>query len=360
MAGKTNLSIAQRLALELNRQLMKDTRQKHPLTQLFWESTLRCNMKCRHCGSDCKVSALHPDMPFEDFRKVLERIRSVYDSHRIMVIISGGEPLMRKDIVRCGREIYGMEFPWGMVSNGRLMTPAMIDSLLGAGLHSATISLDGFEADHNWMRGVPDAFSNASRAIGILAKEPSIKFDVVTCVNNRNYDSLGQFKEYLVSLGLKNWRLFTVFPVGRAAQDPELQLSPERFRGLMEFIRETRKEGRISASYGCEGFLGGYEGKVRDHLYTCQAGLTIGSVLIDGSISACSSIRSDYHQGNIYKDDFIDVWENRFGPYRDRSWMKSGECSSCKWFRYCEGNGMHLRDDDGKLILCHMERLGQR
>lgn len=360
MAGKTNLSIAQRLALELNRQLMKDTGQKHPLTQLFWESTLRCNMKCRHCGSDCKVSALHPDMPFEDFRKVLERIRSVYDSHRIMVIISGGEPLMRKDIVRCGREIYDMEFPWGMVSNGRLMTPAMIDSLLGAGLHSATISLDGFEADHNWMRGVPDAFSNASRAIGILAKEPSIKFDVVTCVNNRNYDSLRQFKEYLISLGLKSWRLFTVFPVGRAAQDPELQLSPERFRGLMEFIRETRKEGRISASYGCEGFLGGYEGKVRDHLYTCQAGLTIGSVLIDGSISACSSIRSDYHQGNIYKDDFIDVWENRFGPYRDRSWMKSGECSSCKWFRYCEGNGMHLRDDDGKLILCHMERLGQR
>ena len=179
----------------------------------------------------------------------------------------------------------------------------------------------------------------------------------MTCVNNRNYDSLGQFKEYLISLGLKSWRLFTVFPVGRAAQDPELQLDSERFRGLMEFIKQTRKEGRISASYGCEGFLGEYEGEVRDHLYTCQAGLTIGSVLIDGSISACSSIRSDYNQGNIYKDDFIDVWENRFGPYRDRSWMKKGECGDCKWFRYCEGNGMHLRDDDGNLILCHLERL---
>jgi radical SAM enzyme (rSAM/lipoprotein system) len=353
----TGISIARRLALELNRQLIKDTRQKHPLKQLFWESTLRCNMKCRHCGSDCKVSAQHPDMPFGDFRKVLERIRENYDPHKIMVIISGGEPLMRKDIVQCGRAIYDMEFPWSMVSNGRLMTPEMIDSLLGAGLHSATISLDGFEAEHNWMRGVPDAFSNASRAIGILAKEPSIKFDVVTCVNNRNYDSLGQFKEYLISLGLKSWRLFTVFPVGRAAQDPELQLGSERFRGLMEFIKQTRKEGRISASYGCEGFLGEYEGEVRDHLYTCQAGLTIGSVLIDGSISACSSIRSDYHQGNIYKDDFIDVWENRFGPYRDRSWMKKGECVDCKWFRYCEGNGMHLRDDDGNLILCHLGRL---
>lgn len=353
----SGISFAQRISLELQRQMLKEVKERHPLTQIFWESTLRCNMHCRHCGSDCKMSALHPDMPFEDFRKVLAEIKEHYDSHKIMVIISGGEPLMRKDIVQCGRAIYDMEFPWGMVSNGKLMTPKMIDELLGAGLHSATISLDGFEEDHNWMRGATDAFANASRAVSILAKEPGIKFDVVTCVNNRNYPYLEQFKEYLISLGLKNWRLFTVFPVGRAAQDPELQLNNERFRGLMEFLKKTRKEGRISASYGCEGFLGEYEGKVRDHLYTCQAGLSIASVRIDGAISACTSIRADYDQGNIYKDSFMNVWENRFQPFRYRSWMKKDECADCKWFRYCEGNGMHLRDDNGKLILCHLNRL---
>ncbi len=354
----SGISIRQRIALELHRQLVKDMQEKHPLRQLFWESTLRCNMKCRHCGSDCKVSAVHPDMPFEDFRNVLVRIKEKYDSHKIMVIVSGGEPLMRDDLLKCGREIYDLEFPWGMVSNGRLMTPKKIDQLLASGLHSATISLDGFEDQHNWMRGVPDGFKYASQAVEILAKEPSIMFDVVTCANNRNYDSLEQFKEYLISLGLKSWRIFTVFPVGRAAHDPELQLSKERFRGLMEFIRKTRKEGRIKVSYGCEGFLGEFEGEVRDHLYTCQAGTSIASVLIDGSISACGSIRADYHQGNIYRDDFIDVWENRFQPYRDRSWMKKDKCGDCKWFRYCEGNGMHLRDDDGNLILCHYERIG--
>ena len=353
----SGISISQRIQLELERQVMKEVKATHPLRQLFWECTLRCNMHCRHCGSDCKVSALHPDMPFEDFGKVLVNIKEHYDSHKIMVIISGGEPLVRKDIVQCGRAIYDLEFPWGMVSNGRLMTPQMIDRLLGAGMHSATISLDGFEEEHNWMRGVPDAFANATRAISILAKEPSIKFDVVTCVNNRNYGRLDEFKEYLISLGLKNWRLFTVFPVGRAAHDPELQLSKERYKGLMEFIRKTRAEGRISASYACEGFLGGYEGKVRDHLYTCQAGLSIASVRIDGAISGCNSIRSDYDQGNIYREDFTDVWENRFRPFRDRSWMKKGECEDCKWFRYCEGNGMHLRDSDGNLILCNLSRL---
>ena len=353
----SGLSIKQRIALELQRQLILDSQEKHPLRQLFWESTLRCNMKCRHCGSDCRVSSLHPDMPFEDFAKVLRRIKEKYDSHKIMVIVTGGEPLMRKDIEQCGRAIYDMEFPWGIVSNGLLMTPKKIDGLLRAGLHSATISLDGFEDDHEWMRGVKGSFSNASQAIAILANEPTIKFDVVTCVNNRNYEKLGDLKEYLISIGLKSWRLFTVFPVGRASQDPDLQLSNERFRGLMEFIKDTRKEGRIMASYGCEGFLGEYEGLVRDNLFTCQAGLSVSSVMIDGSISACASIRSDFSQGNIYKGDFIDVWENHYQPYRDRSWMKKGQCADCKYFRYCQGNGMHLRDENGDLILCHLSRL---
>ncbi|MGN1220923.1 MAG: radical SAM/SPASM domain-containing protein, partial [Candidatus Cryptobacteroides sp.] len=59
----TSLSIKQRIALELHRQLIKESQEKHVLNTLFWESTLRCNLKCRHCGSDCKVSSIHPDMP---------------------------------------------------------------------------------------------------------------------------------------------------------------------------------------------------------------------------------------------------------------------------------------------------------
>ena len=93
--------------------------------------------------------------------------------------------------------------------------------------------------------------------------------------------------------------------------------------------------------YGCEGFLGNYEGDVRDNFYSCNAGISVGSVLIDGSISACPSIRSNFHQGNIYRDDFMEVWENRFHSF----------------FRYCEGNGMHLRDEAGELLLCHLKRL---
>ena len=89
----------------------------------------------------------------------------------------------------------------------------------------------------------------------------------------------------------------------------------------------------------------------------CRAGISVGSVLIDGAISACPSIRADYHQGNIYENDFMEVWNHRFKPYRDREWMKKDECADCKYFRFCKGNGMHLRDENGDLLFCHLKRL---
>lgn len=83
----------------------------------------------------------------------------------------------------------------------------------------------------------------------------------------------------------------------------------------------------------------------------------MASILNDGSISGCLSIRSNYNQGNIYENSFIDVWNTQFQLYRNREWMKNGDCTSCKMWRYCEGNGMHLRDDKGDLLLCNMQRI---
>ena len=349
-------SLVRRITLDINKSFIKELAHSHPLMQLFWECTLRCNMRCRHCGSDCKVSAIHPDMPFADFEKVLLGIREKYDAGKILIILSGGEPLMREDIVSCGRRIRDLGFPWGMVSNGRLMSEEMVDALLQAGMRTATISLDGLEEDHNWMRGMPDSFAYASKAISRLAASP-VAFDVVTCVNRRNFPKLEQIKEYLISLGLKRWRIFTVFPVGRAATDPELQIDDASYRALMDFIVRTRKEGRIHLSYGCEGFLGEYEGRVRDHLFSCQAGLTIASVRIDGAISGCTSIRSRFDQGNIYTDDFVEVWENRFDDFRDHKKFRTDACAECKFWKWCQGNGMHLRNDDERLIMCNLQRL---
>ena len=353
----TPLTIRRKLALEIAHYLEKQQIKAHPLRQLFWECTLRCNLNCRHCGSDCKKTAGTKDMPLEDFLRVLDSVAKKTDPHRVIVVVTGGEPLMRKDLEECGSEIYRRGFPWGMVTNGLFMTRERLDALMASGLHSATVSLDGFATDHNWMRGNPHSFDRAVDAIRMMVETPDLVFDVVTCVNKHSLLRLEEMKEFLIKLGVKRWRVFTIVPMGRASQDEELQLSNAEFRQVMEFIRKTRKEGRIRLDYGCEGFLGNYEGEVRDHFFACQAGVTVGSVLIDGSISACSSIRSDFHQGNIYQDDFMEVWESRYQPYRNREWMRKGDCADCDYFRYCRGNGMHLRDANGELYFCHLKRL---
>ena len=353
----SGLSLRRRIALNITEKVKQNLVREHPLKQLFWECTLRCNLSCRHCGSDCRQTSAIKDMPKEDFGRVLDSVAAATDPHKVMINITGGEPLCRPDLEECGRMIYEKGFPWGMVTNGLALTPQRYQRLLQSGLRAMTISLDGIGETHDWMRGRKGSFEHAAAAIKMVVNSGEIAFDVVTCVNKRSYSQLSDIKEFLIGLGLKEWRLFTVFPVGRAAADSELQLSDEEFRGLMEFIKATRKEGRIMAEYGCEGFLGNYEGDVRSHFYICSAGVTVGSVLADGSISACPSIRADYHQGNIYQDDFMEVWNTRFQPFRDRSWMHKDECASCKVWKYCKGNGMHLRDADGKLILCHYSKL---
>lgn len=350
------LSFKQRIALRLNHRLVEERRREHPLKQLFWECTWRCNLSCRHCGSDCKSSSLIPDMPVDDFIKVVDSILPHVDRHHLNIIITGGEPLVRADLERAGRMLYDRELPWGLVTNGILLTPERFHRLRAAGLHNITISLDGLQETHNWMRCHPESFKRALAAIKIVAKADDLNFDVVTCVNRRSLSELSQIKELLIDAGVKRWRLFTIFPSGRAANYPEFDLSEQEVTRLMDFIVTTREEGRIKASFCCEGFMAGYEGKVRDYFYECQAGVCVASVLLNGDIGACPSIRSDFHQGNIYTDNFWDVWQNRFEKYRDRSWMKTGPCADCSFWRHCEGNGMHLRDSEGNLMHCHLKK----
>ncbi|WP_300702355.1 TIGR04133 family radical SAM/SPASM protein [Bacteroides sp.] len=351
------LSIRKRLALEIARKMRNNLKELHPLRQLFWECTQRCNLHCKHCGSDCKRTSTIKDMPAEDFLRVIDSITPHINPNVVSIVITGGEPLMREDLEEVGLALYRRGYPWGIVSNGLYLTKERLQRLMKAGLHSITISLDGLPEDHNWLRGHPESYTRAMDAIKRLVHEPELAWDVVTCVNRRNYPYLDELKASLYKIGVRNWRLFTIFPVGRAVQYPEFQLTDEEFTGVLDFIKRIRKEGKMRANYCCEGFLGNYEGEVRDNFFSCNAGLSVGSILADGSISACPSIRSDFHQGNIYQDDFMDVWEHRFQSFRNREWMKEGACADCDFFRYCEGNGMHLRDEKGELLLCHMKRL---
>lgn len=356
--SRRRLGLRKRLALNIFSDLYTSTVAEHRLNTLFWECTLRCNLSCRHCGSDCRVDPCVADMPLEDFLKVLdEEVTPNVDPAQVLVIFSGGEVLVRSDLERAGDEVTRRGYPWGMVTNGLGLTEARFHSLLDAGLRTVSVSLDGFEQEHNYIRCNPHSYDRALEALRMIVREPSLAYDVVTCVTGTMVPKLGDFREMLIAEGVKHWRLFSIFPMGRAKNDPSLRMTDQQFREMLEFIRQTRREGCIDASYACEGFLGGYETEVRDHFYQCAAGVSVASIRVDGAISGCTSIRANFNQGNIYRDKFWDVWQNRFEPFRNREWARCGECADCKMFRYCLGGGMHLHGDDGELLYCHYHRL---
>jgi len=354
--------LRKRIALNVFSKYVEVQSQLHELSYFFWECTLRCNISCIHCGSDCRSDTGIQDMPYRDFLKVTSRVKEVYDPQKVMIVITGGEPLMRKDLEECGMELYRQGFPWGFVTNGYALTADRFERLLNSGLRSMTVSLDGFEANHNWLRGNVHSFEKAVNAIDLAVKAGDhIVYDVVTCVNKRNFEELSALKKFLTGMGVKRWRLFSICPIGRAKENPLLTLSNAQFRTLLDFIKENRREGAIKTSFGCEGFLGDYEAEVRDGFFFCRAGVNIASVLADGTICACPNIdRYTFAQGNIYKDDFIDVWNNRFQQMRDRSWTKEGQCAGCKEYKWCRGNGIHLRDVKNHDVLrCHLKMIQQ-
>ena len=322
----------------------------HPLRYLFVEITQRCNLKCLHCGSDCTSAARPDELSVDQWLALFERLGDSGQADRMVLVITGGEPLCHPQLKRLLRQINSCGLTWGMVTNGYALTAANVQRMLDHGVSSVTVSLDGLQDSHDWLRGVPGSFERAVAGIQRLAAAGLPFFDVVTCVNPRNLEQLPQVARLLLAAGVPAWRLFSIFPKGRARQNPELLLSPEQLSRMLSMISRQRpllaRQG-LALSFSCEGYLPPrLDRQVRDEPYFCRAGISIASVLCDGSIAACPNITRALVQGNVRADDLLQVWEQRFEPFRQRGWMQQGPCAGCAQWKRCQGNSLHLWDDE--------------
>jgi radical SAM enzyme (rSAM/lipoprotein system) len=333
-------------------------RELHELSYIFFELTNNCNLECIHCGSDCIKDSTIPNLPSEKVLETLSQIKTKYNPSKITVVLSGGEPLVYPNVFKLGARITELGFPWGMVTNGYAWNKKRIQEAKEAGMRSVTVSLDGLEDDHNWLRGKPDSYKRAVNAIKLLVANPFYRvMDVITCINKRTIKTINQIFEQVKNLGVKRWRIFTIAPIGRAVNTPELFLNRDEHLYLFDKIMEYRQKGEISVNYAEADYLGKeYEKKVRDDYYFCMAGIKIAGVMVNGDMLACPNIDRRFKQGNIYEDSFIDVWENKYQVFRNRKWMKKGQCEKCKEWDYCQGNSFHLWDLDNDCTkICHYD-----
>ena len=204
-------------------------------------------------------------MPVEDFVKVLDDdIKSSDTADKLTVCITGGEPLLRHDLEQAGIEIRKRGFRWGIVTNGLILSQERLYSLINAGMTSMSFSLDGFEQQHNHLRQSNLSFQKVMASVKMasdFSKNGNFMFDVITCVNRFNFDTLLDFRKFLIDKGIRHWRIFSIFPEGRADSNfNDLSISRLQYRQLMDFIAETRKVfgSQIHLNYSCEGYLGDY------------------------------------------------------------------------------------------------------
>lgn len=331
-------------------------RRVHDLNYLFLEITQRCDLRCRHCGSDCIRDATTPDLPVDVALRVAREIKDRLQPRHLTVAVTGGEPLCHPGLFDLGRGLTELGFPWGLVTNGWGWNADKVTRALQAGLRTITVSLDGLEAEHDWLRGRPGSYRRATATIDAFVRSGRLDaMDVVTCVNRRNLEQLPELGRRLADLGVPAWRVFNIAPIGRAKDDPELHLEPEHFHRLLDIVEELRTVEAPRISMSEASYLGPQHNfRVRGFPFFCRAGVNIGGVMVDGGIMACPNIDRALVQGNVHQDSFVDVWEQNFEDFRRREWLRTGPCADCPQWRHCQGGPLHLRREgsDGPLI-CH-------
>lgn len=327
------------------------------LRDLFLEVTSRCNARCEHCGSSCGDKVVENEISAEDLKKTLLDISNHYNAHDILLNVTGGEPLLRKDLFDIMEYANELGFRWGMTSNGMLINDEILDKMNKTNMETISISIDGLKETHEKFRKVPESFDRIIEGIKKLQRVPSIKIvQVTTVANKKNIGELEDLYELMKDLKIASWRVINVDPIGRAKNNDDILLDKDDYLYLFNFIKEKREEGLMNVEYGCSHYLDlDFEKEIRDTYFFCVAGLYVASILSNGDIFICPNVerRPEFIQGNIRTDNFVDVWENKFKLFRTDNRTKCDKCSKCSKWKYCLGDSFHTFDfDEGKPNFC--------
>ena len=154
---------------------------EHQLHTLFFEVTSRCNAFCDHCGSRCTADK-KDELSADVFKKVLSDVAKHFGTKRIMLNITGGEPLIRRDLFDITRYADELGFKWGLVTNGMLITDDVIGKMQETHMSTISISLDGMKKTHEEFRHVPGSFNKIISAIEKLKAADFVEHIQVTFI----------------------------------------------------------------------------------------------------------------------------------------------------------------------------------
>ena len=340
---------------ELPSHLLQFSIDKKPV--VVWNVTRSCNLNCLHCYARAVERSREKELTTE---QALDLIDDLAEFGVPVILFSGGEPLMRKDLLDLAGHATGKGMRAVISTNGTLITRETAEALKGIGLSYVGVSLDGMEEVHDRFRGKKGAFREALAGIENCQKA-GLKVGLRFTINRINMDEVPQVFDLLEDLDIPRICFYHLVYAGRGSKLIEEDLSHAETRQVVDLIldrtRDMHDRGIAKEVLTVDNHADGpylymrmlrekstRAGKVLELLNMNEgnsSGRGIGCISWDGVVHADQFWRH-YSFGNVLDRPFSQIWTDLSNPMMARLKEKKkyvkGRCSGCQWLDICGGN----------------------
>ncbi|NQT19323.1 MAG: radical SAM protein [Planctomycetes bacterium] len=312
-----------------------------PLPRLIaWEVTRSCMLACKHCRAAAQTTPYEGELSTEECYSLLDNIASFA---RPIIILTGGEPMLRPDIYDVAAYAHGLDLPVVMAPCGVLIDDDTAAKIVKSGIRRISISLDGATAEsHDAFRAVPGAFEASVRGIE-AARRAGLDFQINTTVTRHNLAELEAIRDLAVSLGARVFNPFLLVPTGRGAALADQEITPEEYENTLRWLAGRQQHSDIMIRVTCaphyqrilreEGYKPGPHGGAG-----CMGGKSFAFISHRGKVQICGFL--DVECGDVCSTgfDFKTIWETSevFRNVRDTN-SYHGRCGYCEYRKVCGG-----------------------
>ncbi|MEJ5300190.1 MAG: 12,18-didecarboxysiroheme deacetylase [Thermodesulforhabdaceae bacterium] len=344
-----------RKSANLPSHLLQFSEDKKPV--VVWNVTRRCNLRCIHCYARADASPGPDELSTEEGRALID---SLADFGCSVILFSGGEPLMRDDLLEL--VAYAVEKGLRAVisTNGTLITSRVAAEMKAIGLSYVGISLDGMEAANDRFRGVRGAFGRAMDGIA-ACQEAGIKVGLRFTINRQNVSEIPAIFDLIEERRIPRICFYHLVYAGRGSSLMSEDLSHDETRRTVDLIidrtAELHRTGKPTEVLTVDNHADGpylYLRMVREGSPRAKevlellkmnegnnSGRGIGCVSWDGSVHADQFWRH-YSFGNVRQRPFGEIWMDLSDPLmrklKDKKRYVKGRCYTCRWLDICGGN----------------------
>jgi len=339
---------------------IRQRKQQHPV--VVWNTTTGCNLDCRHCYAGARGTPEAGEFDTAEARGLIDEL-AAYDVP--VLLFSGGEPLLRDDLVELVEYASDRGLRPVLSSNGTLLTEARARELAAAGIAYAGISIDGLPDRHDTFRGCDGAFAAASAGIA-AAQAAGIKTGVRFTVTEQTLPDLPAVLERFCDRGVDRFCFYHLAYGGRGRDARTTDIDPQTRRAAVREIcdltrqyhaRDEPIETLLVGNYADAGYLVEYARlaigadrarRIESYLRTNggdPAGERVADIDAHGNVHPTQFWRS-YSMGNVRDRPFAAIWEDDTNPVldhlRQRPESLGAVCADCRYSDCCRG-GSRLR-----------------